>query len=82
MPIRINQEAGVKLFSDFRESRGSVSDYVNSLVRLRERTPDLWLPAAPTDGQNANLYDDEWERVIIDNLYGIRSNVHLLGPSP
>jgi glyoxylase-like metal-dependent hydrolase (beta-lactamase superfamily II) len=82
MPIRINQEAGVKLFSDFQEARGNVTDYVNSLIRLREQKPDLWLPAAPTDGQNANLYDDEWEQVIVDNLYGIRSNVHLLGPRP
>jgi hypothetical protein len=30
-------------------------------------TPDLWLPAVPVHGQNANLYDRDWENVLGQN---------------
>jgi hypothetical protein len=29
-------------------------------------TPDLWLPAVPTDRQNANVYDAEWREILED----------------
>jgi len=34
------------------------------LVPLRELGPDLWLPAVPTDGQNANLNVGEWNDIL------------------
>jgi glyoxylase-like metal-dependent hydrolase (beta-lactamase superfamily II) len=67
IPIKVNHDAGVDLFSDFLESRGDVQDYLNSLGRLRDPAPDVWLPAVPSDGQNANLYDDQWEQTLKDN---------------
>jgi hypothetical protein len=30
--------------------------------------PDLWLPAVPIHGQNANLYDQDWAKVVAQNL--------------
>ena len=42
--------------------------YSASLLELRERKPDLWLPAIATNDQNANLYERDWARIIEDNL--------------
>jgi glyoxylase-like metal-dependent hydrolase (beta-lactamase superfamily II) len=67
IPIKVNHDAGVALFSDFLESRGDVQDYLNALDRLRDPAPDVWLPAIPSDGQNANLYDDQWAQTLKDN---------------
>jgi len=38
--------------------------YVDSLRQLASLNPDLWLPAVPLDGQNANLYDHAWRDVL------------------
>lgn len=43
----------------------------DSLSQLRERRPDLWLPAYPKNGQNANLYDSQWGDVLHRNLQGL-----------
>ena len=51
--------------------RADAGAYVASLNRLSTLQPDLWLPAVPSHGQNANLYDDEWHLVIEDNRRGI-----------
>jgi glyoxylase-like metal-dependent hydrolase (beta-lactamase superfamily II) len=67
MPIKVNHDAGAALFADFLESGGDAQDYLNSLQRLREPSPEVWLPAVPSDGQNANLYDDQWEQTLQDN---------------
>ena len=67
IPIKVNHDAGVDLFSDFLESRADVQDYLNSLDRLRDPAPEVWLPAIPSDGQNANLYDNQWVQTLNDN---------------
>ena len=67
IPIKVNHATGVDLFSDFAESRGDMQDYLNSLNQLRDLGPDIWLPATPSDGQNANLYDNQWLQIIKDN---------------
>jgi hypothetical protein len=46
---------------------GSEAAYRKTLRALRDRKPELWLPAVPVDGQNANLYDDAWDRVLRAN---------------
>jgi glyoxylase-like metal-dependent hydrolase (beta-lactamase superfamily II) len=46
---------------------GSVEKYLKSLARLAEVRPDVWLPAEPVHGQNANVYDDEWGKVLAQN---------------
>ena len=79
IPTKINQETGIALFDDFRNGRGDLRGYLGSLDLLRGRKPDLWLPAAPTEGQNANLYDDQWDRVLDDLRLGIEQNRGALG---
>ena len=37
------------------------------LRRLADLRPDLWLPAFPAEAQNANLYDHDWEEVLVEN---------------
>ena len=46
---------------------GSSAAYTASLERLLRVQPDLWLPAVPVHGQNANLYDREWTAVLAQN---------------
>ena len=46
--------------------------YFASITQVAHLQPDLWLPAIPTDGQNANLYDSDWERTIEDHLLVIK----------
>ena len=41
--------------------------YANAVDQLAEESPDIWLPALPVGTQSANLYDDDWQRVIADN---------------
>ena len=41
--------------------------YRDALEQLAKLQPDIWLPAMPLVGQNANLYDDQWRRIIDDN---------------
>ena len=43
------------------------AEYLRALDRLAEVTPDLWLPAVPVHGQNANLYDRDWDKVLEQN---------------
>ena len=72
IPVKINQEAGEKLISDLTNSRGDVRAFFASLTQLRGMKVDLWLPATPTDDQNANLYGNDWEHIIEDNLLVVK----------
>ncbi len=67
-PLDVTQETGQNLIRDLASPTGNIRDYATSLTELRNRKPDLWLPAIPVNYQNANLYDGEWQRVIDDNL--------------
>jgi glyoxylase-like metal-dependent hydrolase (beta-lactamase superfamily II) len=49
-------------------SRELSDHYRSALQQLAEVSPDVWLPALPLTGQNANLYDDQWKHVIESNL--------------
>jgi glyoxylase-like metal-dependent hydrolase (beta-lactamase superfamily II) len=55
IPIKATQRTWQELSSDFARKKANVADYRRSLARLQELSPDLWLPAAPSEGQNANL---------------------------
>lgn len=48
---------------------GDARAYLRSLARLAQEAPDVWLPAVPVHGQNANLYDRDWEKVLAQNRY-------------
>jgi glyoxylase-like metal-dependent hydrolase (beta-lactamase superfamily II) len=67
IPVKSTKRAVEGLFEDFLAGRGNALDYAASVNRLADGKPDLWLPAQPTDGQNANLYDEEWQEIIASN---------------
>ncbi len=67
IPIKLNHETGETLALDMATKRGNASEYYDSLRRLSEIKPDLWLPASPADGQNANLYDNAWQHLLREN---------------
>ncbi len=73
-PIDPDLHADAELFSDISVSRETTLDYLVSVYRLGEAKPELWLPAVPSNGRNANLYDDEWKNILADNYrVGYRS---------
>jgi glyoxylase-like metal-dependent hydrolase (beta-lactamase superfamily II) len=67
IPIKITPGSLAGFASEIASSRADARDYLESLEQLRGIRPDLWLPATPMDGQNANLYDNDWERAIDEN---------------
>jgi glyoxylase-like metal-dependent hydrolase (beta-lactamase superfamily II) len=71
IPIRVKPETWAALRSKLSKSNAATLDYLSSVDQLGELKPDVWLPAVPTDGQNANLYDNEWEEIIAEN-YSLR----------
>jgi glyoxylase-like metal-dependent hydrolase (beta-lactamase superfamily II) len=73
IPIKMNHNALDRLVADLMSPRGDLRGYFTSITRLQNQHPDLWLPTNPADGQNANLYDKDWERTIEDNLYVIKT---------
>jgi glyoxylase-like metal-dependent hydrolase (beta-lactamase superfamily II) len=73
IPVKINHDSGERLISDLTTTKGDIRDYFASLTRLHNLRPDIWLPANPIDGQNANLYDNDWEHMIEDNLLVIKT---------
>jgi metallo-beta-lactamase class B len=46
------------------KSRQDTMDYLVSVFRLGDSEPDLWLPAVPVNGQNANLYGRQWRDIL------------------
>ncbi len=68
IPPVVTHETGQRLIRDLTSPSGDISGYFTSLSELGARKPDLWLPAIPTNDQNANLYELDWTRVIEDNL--------------
>lgn len=72
VPIKINHETWPRLEVELSKSKEATLEYVISVDKLGDLRPDLWLPAVPADGQNANLYGDEWQDLITDN-FSLRS---------
>jgi glyoxylase-like metal-dependent hydrolase (beta-lactamase superfamily II) len=66
-PIDPDVPSEAALLSEISVSRETTLDYLASVFRLSETNPDLWLPALPLNGQNANLYDNEWQNIVADN---------------
>jgi glyoxylase-like metal-dependent hydrolase (beta-lactamase superfamily II) len=67
IPVKLNRAAYVELLWDVQKTPGNARAYQGSLGRLAELKPDLWLPAFPTEGQNANLYGDDWRKVLAEH---------------
>ncbi len=56
------------LASDLGSSRDNIMEYLASINELKPINPDLWLPALPSNDQNANIYDNEWKDIISKNF--------------
>jgi glyoxylase-like metal-dependent hydrolase (beta-lactamase superfamily II) len=67
IPTKMTQQGWKELVRSLSEAGGDPLEYLQALRRLADVKPDIWLPAAPMDGQNANLYGQEWEEVIARN---------------
>lgn len=78
IPVKATGAAIYELFEEFLAGHAQPDAYVLSTERLARLRPDIWLPAVPVDGQNANVYDDEWARVVAQNREAIRSNLPML----
>jgi glyoxylase-like metal-dependent hydrolase (beta-lactamase superfamily II) len=68
IPVKLNRPSADRLLRDVGGPGGNAARYVQALRRLAQIKPDLWLPAEPVHGQNANVYDDEWRNVLGQNL--------------
>lgn len=74
IPARPDQPSMVALLADLRRE-GSGGSFLAAVARLGKLKPDLWLPAQPSYGQNANLYAGEWENMVIRNLAAMSGGV-------
>jgi glyoxylase-like metal-dependent hydrolase (beta-lactamase superfamily II) len=67
IPIKLKLDTDAELSAEVSASRAVALDYLASVFRLSDPKPDLWLPGVPVNGQNANLYDNEWPEILADN---------------
>jgi len=67
IPILFDHNSTEALGADLSGSRNDAVEYLLSINTLAALNPDLWLPAAPSNDQNANLYDTEWKYIIANN---------------
>ncbi|MFO0950655.1 MAG: MBL fold metallo-hydrolase [Isosphaeraceae bacterium] len=68
IPMRLGHDAVASLESDLGASNTATLEFLVSVDSLSGLKPDVWLPAVPIDGQNANLYDDDWEQTLAADL--------------
>ncbi|MDB5353456.1 MAG: hypothetical protein JWN86_4703 [Planctomycetota bacterium] len=67
IPIIYDGPALADLTADLTRDRDAAIEYLLSIASLEKLKPDLWLPAIPSNGQNANLYGREWTELIENN---------------
>jgi glyoxylase-like metal-dependent hydrolase (beta-lactamase superfamily II) len=67
VPVKVAHAAPPGAAREAARVIGDPIEYLSTLRRLGELRPDLWLPASPVEGQNANLYGDEWLSVLAEN---------------
>jgi glyoxylase-like metal-dependent hydrolase (beta-lactamase superfamily II) len=73
IPVKVSHDSGERLIADLTTERGDLREYFTTLTQLHDLRPNLCLPSNPIDGQNANLYDYDWEHMIEDNLLVIKT---------
>ncbi len=67
IPVKASVPSVEQMFRDVFGPAGNRDEYLRSLDDLKDVGPDLWLPAVPVHGQNANLYDRDWAQVLERN---------------
>lgn len=66
-PIQGASQEAEQLGGLLSSAAGGAEAYVTAMRRLLDLHPDLWLPAHPRNGRNANLYGSEWAEAILLN---------------
>ena len=64
IPIQSKTVMEQALVTEISRSRAAAIDYLIAVNQLSSLKPDLWLPAAIADDQNANIYDGEWQNIV------------------
>ncbi len=72
IPVKVSIPTVEPLLREIMVSGEGAAGYLRSLDRLGQIKPALWLPAVPVHGQNANLYDQEWAKVLEQNRRVLR----------
>jgi glyoxylase-like metal-dependent hydrolase (beta-lactamase superfamily II) len=72
IPAWPDHDSEQKLAAEISKSKDALRGYFMSINALEKLKPDLWLPAISVVGQNANLYDSDWSRLINQNLLLIK----------
>ncbi len=67
IPVKLTNATAERLWGELTGAGGGAGKYRTALECLATVKPDLWLTAVPVHGQNANLYDDEWENILKQN---------------
>ncbi|TXT17099.1 MAG: Metallo-beta-lactamase domain protein, partial [Planctomycetota bacterium] len=67
IPMGLDQTSRDELLSDLTASKENPIAFLATIRKLSGLRPDLWLPAAPSNGQNANLYDRAWNDILEQN---------------
>jgi hypothetical protein len=78
IPIKPTRSSEEALFRAFSSKQADPSRYRQTLQSLSKTKPDLWLPLMPMEGQNANLYKEEWQDILTSN----RRLVDSIDPGP
>ncbi|MDP7276699.1 MAG: MBL fold metallo-hydrolase [Planctomycetaceae bacterium] len=69
-----NRRLVQELLGDLAAEDGDTAAYRKTLDLFESMAPDVWLPARPVNGQNANLYDQQWQSIIERNRTSLRKN--------
>ncbi|MEE3285783.1 MAG: hypothetical protein VX311_14480, partial [Planctomycetota bacterium] len=73
IPTKLDSRNQMQEFlRDVRASRGGTIGFQDSIDLLAPIQPDIWLPTHPVNGQNANLYDDQWQKVLDRNRNAVQ----------
>ena len=73
IPTKLDSRNRMQEFlRDVRASRGGAIGFQNSIDLLAPIQPDIWLPTHPVNGQNANLYDNQWQKVLDRNRNAVQ----------
>jgi glyoxylase-like metal-dependent hydrolase (beta-lactamase superfamily II) len=72
IPVKLSTPTAEQLMRELLAAPGRPGQYAASLDRLEGVNPDVWLPAVPVHGQNANLYDRDWAAVLGQNRQLLR----------
>lgn len=67
IPVRPSASSIGELHRLLKSRTDGLTEYLKSLGKFSNLRPDLWLPAIPIQGRNANLYDTEWQELLEQN---------------